>query len=100
VLHRTRQAAATRFGTLRDIELTPAQMDKAVTALLPFVHEWRLSLNPEDLHELAYAVLMHFDSEAPFEAIDAAVRDQIADARRPAEKLYRTQAEDPSEHDS
>lgn len=40
---------------------------------------WGLSLNPEDLDELAYAVLAHHDSVASW---DAAVRRQIADHRR------------------
>ena len=48
---------------------------------LPHV-EWNLPLNPEDLDELAYAVLVHFDSTESSAQIDAAVREQIADARR------------------
>jgi hypothetical protein len=56
------------------MEPTEEQMERAVTALLPYVHEWNLSLNPEDIYELAGAVLQHFDSEAPFEAIAAGER--------------------------
>jgi hypothetical protein len=51
---------------------TPEQMDKAATALAPYVQEWNLPLNPEDLFELAGAVLTHFDSDADFDAIYAA----------------------------
>ena len=59
---------------------TPEQMERAVTALLPFVTEWGLSLNPEDLHEIAYAVVAHFDSSASHEEILAAVEHQLAEA--------------------
>lgn len=41
-----------------------------------------MSLSPEDLDELAYAVLAHHDSDASLDEIDAAVRGQIADHRR------------------
>jgi len=34
-------------------------MERAVAALLPFVREWGLQLNPEHLYELAGAVLEH-----------------------------------------
>jgi hypothetical protein len=57
---------------------TEEQMERAVAALLPYVHEWRLPLNPEDLHELAGAVLEHFDSEASFEEIEATERQRLA----------------------
>jgi hypothetical protein len=64
---------------------TEEQMERAVAALLPYVNEWRLSLNPEDLYEMAGAVLEHFDSEESFAMIDAAERERLADyARRHA----------------
>jgi hypothetical protein len=66
---------------------TPEQVDRAVGALIPFVQEWNLSLNPEDLAEIAYAVLVHYDSDASWDAIDASVRAQIEDHRRQAEAL-------------
>lgn len=58
------------------------QVERGVGALLPFVQEWTLPLNPEDLHELAYAVLVHHDSEASSDEIDTAVRAQISDSRQ------------------
>lgn len=64
-------------------------MERAVAALLPFLHEWKLSLNPEDLFELAAAVLHHFDSDESFEEIDAAVREQLADYAESMSKLYK-----------
>jgi hypothetical protein len=71
------------------MEPTPEQVGRATGALGPFVQEWNLSLNPEDLAEIAYAVLVHHDSDASWDAIDAAVRAQIADHQRRAEGLYR-----------
>jgi hypothetical protein len=64
-------------------------MERAVAALLPYVHEWGLSLNPEHLAELVGAVLTHFDSDASFEAIDAAEREAIAEFARRQTELYR-----------
>jgi hypothetical protein len=60
---------------------TSEQVERATDALVPFVQEWNLSLNPEELAELAYAVLLHHDSEATSDEIDAAVRAQIDDSR-------------------
>jgi hypothetical protein len=57
---------------------TEDQMERAVTALVPYVQEWRLPLNPEELSEMAGAVLEHFDSETSFEVIDAAERERLA----------------------
>ncbi len=60
-----------------------------MAALLPYVHEWDLPLNPEHLHELAGAVLTHFDSGASVEAIDAAERARIAEFARQQADLHR-----------
>jgi hypothetical protein len=38
-------------------EPTRQEMLRALTALGPFVRRWGLPLNPEDMEELAYAVL-------------------------------------------
>jgi hypothetical protein len=64
------------------MEPTPDQMERAVSALVPYVQEWNLPLNPEDLHELGAAVLAHFDSTASFEAIDIAERARIKELAR------------------
>jgi hypothetical protein len=58
------------------------QMERAVAALIPFVREWGLPLNPEDLCELAAAVLVHYDSDESWESLDAAVRGQLAEYTR------------------
>jgi len=57
-------------------------VERAAGALVPFVQEWSLPLNPEDLAELAYAVLVHHDSDASSDEIEAAVREQIGESRR------------------
>jgi hypothetical protein len=69
------------------VKPTPEQVERAAGALVPFVEEWKLALNPEDLEEIAYAVLVHHDSDASWEQIDAAVREQIAEVRRDHAKM-------------
>ena len=64
-------------------------MERAVAALIPFVQEWHLPLNPENLHEIAWAVLVHADGDQTFEEIQAAVRAQLAEAAALWEGLYR-----------
>jgi hypothetical protein len=71
------------------VKPTPEQMERAVAALLPYVQEWGLPLNPEHLHELAGAVLSHFDSGASFEAIEGAERARIEEFARQQARLYR-----------
>ena len=66
---------------------TPEQVERGADVLTYFVAPWNLPLNPEDLAELAYAVLAHHDSTASWEEIGAAVEEQIADHRRRAEAL-------------
>ena len=73
---------------LRNVEPTSEQVERATGALVPFVQAWNLQLNPEDLAEIAYAVLVHHDSPASWEEIHAAVRAQIDDHRQQAESLY------------
>ncbi len=53
--------------------------ERALTALVPFVAKWALPLNPEDLAEMAYAVLTNADSTATHDEIDLAVRHQLAE---------------------
>lgn len=45
------------------------------------MEEWNLPLNTEELQELAYATLCHFDSASSWEEIHVNVRKQIADYR-------------------
>ena len=64
-------------------------MERAVAALLPYVREWELPLNPEHLYELAGAVLEHFDSAGSFDAIEKAERARIQEFARKQADLYR-----------
>jgi hypothetical protein len=82
-----REQKRTPSRILLPVEPTPEQVERAAGALLPFVREWNLPLNPEDLDELAYAVLVHYDSDASWGEIEDAVRAQIADSRRRNEML-------------
>jgi 2-methylisocitrate lyase-like PEP mutase family enzyme len=56
---------------------------RARTALGVFAEEWQLPLRPEDLDEMAYAVIRHLNSRRSFGDVDAAVRAQIAAIDRP-----------------
>jgi hypothetical protein len=69
------------------VEPSAEQIERAAAALLPFVSAWRLSLNPEDLDELAFAVLSHFDSTADFESIIRSVEDHLTEIRARREEL-------------
>lgn len=61
--------------------------DAATTALGPFVRRWNLPLNPEDLAELAYAVLRHADSGDDPDRIVAAVERQNDEHEEAARRL-------------
>jgi hypothetical protein len=50
-----------------------------MAAMLPFVIRWGFPVNPEDVEEIVYAVLLHADSDSSLEEIDVAVRHQIAE---------------------
>jgi hypothetical protein len=62
---KVKRGAATSIinGSLKP---TAEQMERAVAALVPYVQEWRLPLNPQHVAALAGAVLTHFDSDASF----------------------------------
>jgi hypothetical protein len=68
-------------------EPTRQEMLRAVTALGPFVRRWGLPLNPEDMEELAYAVLLHARSDDDLETITAAVHEQINEHEAKAQRL-------------
>jgi hypothetical protein len=74
------------------VEPTPEQVERGAAALFPFVQEWGLSLNPEDLDELAYAVLRHHDTSTTWDQLDAEVRAQLvewSERREATERAYR-----------
>ena len=69
------------------MEPTPEQVERGAGVLSYFVTPWNLPVNPEELAEMAYAVLVHHDSDASWDEIGAAVGEQIAEHRRNAEEL-------------
>ena len=71
---------------------------RAVTALAPFVHEWRLPLNPENLEEMAWAVLLHARSDESLEHIDEAAKVQLADAQSANERMQARMTEVPAKN--
>jgi hypothetical protein len=68
-------------------EPTRQEMLRALTALGPFVRRWGLPLNPEDMEELAYAVLRHAQSNDDLDTITAAVDEQINEHQAKAQQL-------------
>jgi hypothetical protein len=80
------------------VDVDRDQVERGVSALLPFVQAWHLSLNPEDLDEMVYAVLLHAPSNRTFEEIDEAVRTQLAEYRAQMDAMHeahRRATEDP-----
>lgn len=74
--------------------LSHEAIERCAAALIPFVHEWKLPLNPEHLDELAAAVLAHSNTGENWEQIDRAARQQIEEFRQrrePIEQSYRQQ---------
>lgn len=71
------------------MEPTQEQVERGAAALFPFVDEWKLSLNPENLTEIAYAVLRHHDRAASWEELEAEVRAQLAEWKRDRERMER-----------
>jgi hypothetical protein len=74
---------------------TETKMERAVVALVPFVNRWHLPLNPEELYEMASAVLEHADgaplSDEVASEIDQRVNKQLDeyDARIKDQRRYR-----------
>jgi hypothetical protein len=82
------------------------EIERAVTALVPFAQEWGLPLNPENLQAMAVAVLIHTHSDETLEEIDAAERRWIREDREAHERTLAAmdkspepRAEEPSEVD-
>lgn len=69
--------------------LTEGEIERAVTALLPYVQEWGLPINPEDLQAMAVAVLTHARGDTPFADIDAAERRWIRENRKAHAEMLR-----------
>jgi len=69
-------------------EITRDEFERAKIAFYPFVSEFQLGLNPEDVDEIVYAVLHHARSTRSPEQIDAAVRDQIAEHIAGIERMH------------
>ncbi|GIE85757.1 hypothetical protein [Actinoplanes regularis] len=58
-------------------EPTEQEMLRAAAALGPFVRRWHLPLNPEDMDEIAYAVLRYARTDNDPDEIVVAVEQQI-----------------------
>jgi hypothetical protein len=59
-------------------EPSPESVQRGVAALIPFQRTYQLSLNPEDLAEMAYAVLRFANSAKSHTEIVEAVEELVA----------------------
>ena len=67
------------FQGASEAKPTPLEVERGAGALVPFVRAWNLGLNPENLDEMAYAVLLHSRSDADWDSVEKEVDAQIAD---------------------
>lgn len=74
-------------------EPAPEEMRRALVALSPFVAEYRLPVNPEDLELMVYAMLRHLRSPEPDEAVIEGVKALIEEQRVKHEALSRAMRE-------
>jgi hypothetical protein len=86
---RDRRQRGQEFKQTGDVmtEPTEQEMFRAATALGPFVRRWRLPLNPEDIDQLAYAVLRHARTNNDPNEIVVAVEEQIDEHETRARQL-------------
>ncbi len=68
-------------------EPTRQEMFRAIAALEPFVRRWNLPLNPEDMDEIAYALLRHAHTDEDVHTIQALVEQQINEHEAKAQQL-------------
>lgn len=61
-------------------EISRDALARAHTALIPFVAAYGLSLNPEDLDEVAFAVVSHLNTGESLQDIYDSVQRQITEA--------------------
>lgn len=73
-------AAGPRWWRARMVEPSREELARAFAALTPFVAAYGLPVNPEELEEMAYAVLAHVASSEALVEIHDAVERQIAEA--------------------
>jgi hypothetical protein len=71
---------ATRIEFVHERGAAPEELQRAVAALIPFVHTWNLPLNPEDLDLIAHAVLLHREDDTTLADIPDAVERLIEEA--------------------
>jgi hypothetical protein len=88
------RTAAHHSGSVQRVRrLTEGEIERGITALVPFAQEWGLPLNPEDLQAMAVAVLTHTYSDETLDEIDAAERQWIKEDREAHDRLVVAMAE-------
>jgi hypothetical protein len=68
-------------------EPSESEVKRGSSALFPFVQAWGLSLNPENLDLMAYAVLRAVRSDGSLDDIVEMARELIADDRERARRM-------------
>ncbi len=61
---------------------TEAQVRRGTIALVPFVQEWKLPLNPESLDFMAFVVLQHAGAPGNIDTVTEQEHDNIDDSVR------------------
>jgi hypothetical protein len=69
---------------------TDPGLERAVVSLLPFVKQWGLSLNPEDLQLMASVVLEFSQSDQSDEAITERVEQILQVEREKRSRMHET----------
>ena len=72
---------------------TESELLRGTAALAPFVDAGKLPLNPEELHEMAWAVLVHARSDGPLAEIGDAVGKQLAEYDESNERMRQAMAQ-------
>lgn len=93
-----KQTGAAPEDLMENLPFTRTQFERACDALMPFVDEWHLPLNPENTELMAYAVLKHassprgLDTAEDYAEIDEDVRGMIAEQRESHQRMLEAQS--------
>jgi len=62
----------------KEEHIPEAQIERATSALMPFLRKWHLQLSPENLELMAYAVLKHAPGELSEEGLQR-IEDDVSE---------------------
>ena len=64
------------------------EVERGASALLPFVRDWGVALNPEDLQLMAWVVLRYVPSDLTHEQIIGEVAEILSEETEKRRRLY------------